>query len=252
MSSLNDNELKIVQNQLFKLMCAFKSICEKENIWYSLAYGSVLGAVRHKGFIPWDTDADVCIKIADKNLFRKAFAKHKPDGIKLLNYDTEPRCLKSHDILYFEEEQIVGGVSLDIHLDIYPLVGAPSTREEQAKFAKYLFYVDRIVRSKYVDINKCLPKNRKTVRLVKMFDFFIPDSLLKKNIKYRENKYPFEASEYCITLACYNKPECCVPKKVWDSIVMQQFNGELFAIPGDWNTYLTRIYGDDYMTPKQY
>ena len=45
MRELNENELKLVQDKCFVLLKAFKEICEKANIWYSLAYGSVLGAV---------------------------------------------------------------------------------------------------------------------------------------------------------------------------------------------------------------
>lgn len=132
MREINEKETKYVQEKLLILLKTAKEICEKENIWYSLAYGSILGAVRHNGFIPWDTDADIFIQLPDKQRFREAFKKHKPDGIRLKNHDIERKCLQSHDTLVFEDKMMID----DIHLDIYPLVGAPDSPSEQRKFAK--------------------------------------------------------------------------------------------------------------------
>ena len=73
MYNFTEKEFEEVHGLLLKLLKAFKQICDTEKIWYTLAYGTVLGAVRHKGFIPWDADADVCIKLEDVERFRDAF-----------------------------------------------------------------------------------------------------------------------------------------------------------------------------------
>lgn len=248
MRELNDEELKYVQNETFKLLCAFKEVCEKENIWYSLAYGSVLGAIRHKGFIPWDSDADVFIFLPDKEKFREAFKKHKPEGIKLNNHNEEKKCLQSHDMLIFEEEKLIP----DIHLDIFPLVGAPSEEKEQRKFARYCKYSDKIIRSKYVRLRDCKNKNKPLVVCAKIIDYLIPNKYLRKNIYKREHKYDFHKSNYLITLSTYGRVSDCVPKTIYEKTCKVEFNGEYFCIPEEWDAYLKRIYGDDYMTPKKY
>lgn len=248
MRELNENELKLVQDKCFVLLKAFKEICEKANIWYSLAYGSVLGAVRHKGFIPWDTDADVLIMLPDKEKFREAFYKYKPLGIKLINHNLEKKCLQSHDSLAFEDEQSVEG----IHLDIFPLVGAPSNIKKQKKFARYTKYADKIIRSKYVDITQCKKKNKFFVFLAKLFCFFIPNNILKRNIFNREHKYNFDKAEYYITLSTYGRASDCIPKEFFEKTIECVFNDDKFRIPEKWDLYLSRIYGDDYMTPKKY
>lgn len=248
MRDLTDQERVYVQGRLFELVKAFRDICEKEGIWYSLAFGSVLGAVRHHGFIPWDTDADVFIKLPDKERFREAFKKNKPEGIRLVDCSIEPRCLKSHDCLEFEYGDKISG----IHLDIFQLVGAPSDPKEQKKYMKYAHYTDKIIRSKYVNIHDSRPKNKKKVFIVKCFLFFVPDSLLKRNIHNRETKYSYDDSEYLMALSGYGRGRECIPRRIFDETIKEEFCGELFNIPKDYDAYLRQIYGDNYMTPIQY
>ena len=246
----SDEELKKIQSRVFSLLCAFKDICDKENIWYSLSGGTMLGAVRHNGFIPWDPDADVVIMLPDKERFREAFYKNKPEGILLGNYNADRHNLHSHDTLYFENNE--GLEQYDIHLDIFPQVGAPSDYKKQKKFAKSSARWNKIIKSKYVDLKQCLKKNRPLVVCAKIFDFFIPDRCLRSIIRKRENKYDFDKAEYVMTLANYGKAENCIPKYIYSEMIEQEFNGVSFKIPKEYDVYLTRYYGSDYMTPRRY
>lgn len=229
---------------MFELLLTFKEVCEKNSIWYSLAYGSLLGAVRHNGFIPWDNDADVFLMLPDKERFRDAFEKHDTGRVKLRNCDTETRCLQSHDSLYLEDEKI--------HLDIYLLVGAPSDFDERKRFTFKSHYLDRIIRSKYVDIKKVKRKNIPLVIGAKFVDHLFSDETLRKNIKSRETQYDFDTAEYLVDLGCDGGPDGCIPKRIFLSMIDSEFNGVNFKIPQNYDEYLRRTYGDDYMTPKKY
>lgn len=244
MYKLSDSELQEIHNGLLELLKAFKNVCDKEGIWYTLAFGTVLGAVRHKGFIPWDSDADVCIKLEDVERFRTAFTKHKPNGISLMDHNKERRNTKSHDILYFEEEQVFS----DLHLDVYPLVGAPNDLIKQKKVWKRNYLLDRFFRSKYVNVANCLEENRNKVRVVKIIDKLIPDRCIKASIHKRECEFDVETSNY---LTCLAAPYLPVPKKSWDTITSMQFEDTEFNVPGNWDLYLKSLYGD-YMTPRKY
>lgn len=243
-------EIQRIQERVFILLKTFKDICDKEHIWYSLSGGTMLGAVRHNGFIPWDPDADVVIMLPDKDKFREAFKKHKPEGIMLGNFDFDRHNLHSHDTLYFENDE--GFENYDIHLDIFPQVGAPSDYKKQEKFAKSASIWNKIIKSKYVDLSKCLKKNKPLVVCAKIFDFFIPDKCLRGIIHKKESKYNFDEAEYVMAIANYGKAENCIPKYIYEKMIEKEFNGVKFSIPEEYDVYLTRYYGKDYMTPRRY
>lgn len=241
-----DNELEHVKQKCFDLLCFASDVLERENIWYSLACGTILGAVRHNGFIPWDSDVDLYVMLPDKDKVRKAFAKHISDDMYFINFDEEPRFMSSHDKLIMCNEV------KEAHLDFYYLCGAPSEIKEQRRFATVTSYADRIIRSKYNKLKDCKKKNRPLVFGAKMIDYCLPDKVLKGYITKREYRYDFDSSRYVMPMACIPSERACMPKRFFEETIMHQFNGADFPIPKDYNAYLTRMYGPDYMTPKQY
>ncbi len=244
MRNYSEKELDEIHGYLLKLLKEFKMICDKEKIWYTLAYGSVLGSVRHKGFIPWDTDADVCIRLADVDTFRDAYYKYHTPGIELNDRRRNPKATESHDTLLFSENT---GYPC-VHLDIYPLVGAPNNPQDQVRVWKRNYNIDRIFRSKYVKLSDCLKKNRVKVFFVKILDWFVPNNYIKDNIHKREREFDVEKSNYLTALAAPYRP---IPKKCWDSLVLMRFEDTEFYVPGNWDLYLKSLYGD-YMTPRKY
>lgn len=241
-----EENLERVKQKCFELLCVTRDLCEKYSIWYSLALGTMLGAVRHQGFIPWDSDVDIFVMLPDKDKFRKAVVPNLPSWAEFHNFDAEPHNVHSHDYIQYV------GETEDVHIDIYYLCGAPTDEKQQARFAVFTSYTDRIVRSKYNRIMDCKKKNRVLVFFAKIIDYCIPDKVLKKFITYKEQKYNFEGAEYVISLANWGTATACIPKRIFDEMIKQPFNGELFDIPKEYDVFLRRTYGDDYMTPKKY
>lgn len=243
---MTDNELIHIKQKCFELLCFAKSVLEKEKIWYSLACGTILGAVRHNGFIPWDSDVDLYVMLPDKDRVRKAFTKYISNDMYYINFDVESRFMSSHDKLIMCNEV------KEAHLDLYFLCGAPSGIKEQRKFAMVTSYADRIIRSKYNKLKDCKKKNRPLVLGAKIIDYCFPDKMLKNYIAKREYRYDFESADYIMPMACIPSERACMPKSFFEETIMHEFNGEFFPIPKDFDAYLRQMYGEDYMTPKQY
>ena len=71
MSYAENEQLRQLQLAEHKMLCDFAKICDKHNLTYFLDFGTLLGAVRHQGFIPWDDDVDVTMPLEDYKKFLK-------------------------------------------------------------------------------------------------------------------------------------------------------------------------------------
>ena len=119
-------KLQLTQLEILKYVNDF---CLKNKIRYSIAYGTALGAVRHKGFIPWDDDMDICMKRQDYNRFLRIAEKEMPDGYQLFNISSDKdndnmltRIINSREIR-FDKEYIhkYNGFPFIVGIDIFPL-----------------------------------------------------------------------------------------------------------------------------------
>ena len=126
MYKLSDSELQEIHKDLLELLKAFKNVCDKEGIWYTLAFGTVLGAVRHKGFIPWDDDIDIgmtrdnyekFIKIANTKLSEEFFLQTMETEEETPFYFAKVRKNKTKFI-----EKYVKDINMNhgIFIDIFP------------------------------------------------------------------------------------------------------------------------------------
>ena len=94
-------KLEELQDILFDILCNIDTICRKHSIRYTLSGGTLLGAIRHKGFIPWDDDVDICVIREDWLLLREVLKKELPSHLKLIEpidlapnfYDFVPRVV---------------------------------------------------------------------------------------------------------------------------------------------------------------
>lgn len=245
MRSLSPEETKEVQAILFKMMCTFKDICDSENLWYTLAFGTLLGAVRENGFIPWDDDVDFYMMLPDREKFRVAFEKHHPDGLILKKCLNDSNYTKSHDKICYTLSK-----KYNIQLDIYSLIGAPSDVRSQTKFRRVNNFVDKLFRAKYNKLKDSAPKNKFLLLFVKCVDFFIPDKFIKRTFASIESKYDFDKSEYVTSIVGVPPHKRCYHKRIFNQTVDHVFNNVMFRIPIGWDEYLTLTYGD-YMTPRR-
>ena len=125
---------------LIKIAAAIDEICSKEAIPYYIVYGTLLGAIRHKGFIPWDDDMDICVPLEHYNRFVSAMEKHLPMPYRCCTYKNSSGCCnffaKISDLSTIiidprpsckDEEQI------GLNIDVFPLVSCEINDEHLKK-----------------------------------------------------------------------------------------------------------------------
>lgn len=119
--------MKALQSVELDIFKAFAEVCEKLNIRYYLLAGTMLGAVRHKGFIPWDDDIDVGIVREDYDRFLKEAPALLPDYLFVQTYESDPEYphifakIRNSNTTFIETPVRDNTINHGIYIDVFPL-----------------------------------------------------------------------------------------------------------------------------------
>ena len=245
-----------LQMKLLDIFLYFKKICEDNNLTYWCGGGTMLGAVRHKGFIPWDDDLDVFMprkdyeilyakwkEIADTNhyVLVRSDDKHNYHHTAMNLVDIQSTYVNRHN----ENEDIYHGC----YIDIIPFEGCPNS-----KIGRGL----QIYHSIMYSVFNCqrLPDNQgKLLRYpVMMLLGLIRSPKLRYKIwKYHQDKmtkYDFYTSKYAKeTISSFKGLFRHYEREVFDT-TDAEFEGITVKIPAGYDYYMKQIYGDYMAMPK--
>ena len=235
--------LKKLQKYEIVILDEIKRICEKNNLTYYLIAGTLLGAVRHSGFIPWDDDIDIAMPRADYEKFLQ-IAKYELDPkFFLQTIDSDKRWkryyskLRMNNTLFVEQKDCHMDWHHGIFVDIFPFDmgkrNIPILNKIKAVFV-------RIVNNHIIITNGELPGNRLHYVLSKVLsdDFFL--KLRESWSKGKGDCYISYGGLYGIDKEIIEINKCDPPTKV-------KFEGKEYFAPRDYDYYLRNIYGDTYM-----
>ena len=257
-SQFTSDERKRFNAKLIGILNKIMSICEENNIRWFVGYGGCIGAIRHKGCIPWDDDIDVCIPRPDYDRFVEIAKKEDLGNYELAVINETPEYFehfvrmfdKSSTILFDAWHTHVSG----IFVDIFPLDGAADGKIEK-NHKRFLFW-QKISRQSHYRFNKS--KRLEVLKsggyrgyvLIVLTSIF-RNYLQKVSIRMIEKiirKYPYEDSEYCTFYASVYGMKHVIPKKWVEETIYVPFEDVQIRIPKYYHEYLTHLYGD-YMTP---
>lgn len=139
-------DIRPLQLRIQNILLAIDSVCKEHNLRYYLWAGTMLGAVRHGGFIPWDDDLDIAMPRKDYDLLMKHAKEWVPEPFEVVSYETDPQ----HYPLPFAKVQdgsttLIERMHLSylggIYLDVFPLDGMPlSSLKQRVHFFRYQWY----------------------------------------------------------------------------------------------------------------
>lgn len=163
MRTIGLDELKLIQLDVVQ---ALHDFCIENNIKYSLACGSLLGAIRHNGYIPWDDDIDVYMEREDYNKFVSVFPKSNNPIYKLACLETDERWHIPYGKLYDDRTLIIEDapdwLPIGVNIDVFPVDAVPEDSDIWLKYNKrrsflrdFIYYKYSKTRKEYSVLKNC-------------------------------------------------------------------------------------------------
>lgn len=245
-------ELGKIHEELLFIINGFKMFCEKHNIKYFMMGGTLIGAIRHRGFIPWDDDADFGMMYYDYKKFKDIILNEQDiiPGIDVIVLENKSKHCMPYIKLCSRRIQIIEEGKKDVwqnlFIDIFPVSYCGDTFEEALKNRrKYRFYYT-ISNRKNFSINCNNPIRNFILN-------FISKIITKKELAKKINRFYMKLNRNKTLFCCDfdGNEKGIVPSSMFKEIIMIKFENIMLPAIGDFDKYLTHIFGNYLELPKE-
>ena len=241
---LNEEEIKEIE---LGVMDYIHNLCEKENINYSLAYGTLLGAVRHKGYIPWDDDVDISLKRDEYDKLYQAVLRDNDPIYKVASWENDTRYPYPFYRVYdartvYENNYIENDIDLGICVDVFPFDYYTDVNKEMVKLDTYRrlsVYTLYGIHSKSAGL-----KNIVRYLLVLVFRLTRVKTWNKKMNLLSMQAKDSDSIDYLME---NKRTSTKFEKTLLDKVMDSPFEDRTYKIPEASHQILSAIYGDDFM-----
>lgn len=251
---MSEITIQEVQKLEFEILKYIKDVCDKNNINYYLAYGTLIGAVRHQGFIPWDDDIDIMMPREDFAKFSEVTSKEPHQYYRLVSRENNqnftaplPKVVDSRTKL-IQNYGLIEKVELGIYVDIFIIDGAGDQEEAAKKHYDESFNLyKKWIRS---DTMMFVPQYTKLLSFARWVKY-IPEKIMGiyhwlDKIEEHNSSYSFYDKAYVGSLEA-GTPHA--ERNVWPASYfgtdcMLEFNHVNFRVPKQYDAILRSEYGD--------
>ena len=248
-----DSNVKELQARELEILKALAQVFEKNGIDFWLAYGTVLGCVRHQGFIPWDDDIDIYVRGEDYPKIRKIFEEQDTGFLALHDHTTAegypyvfPKVIDKRTKLKekaFTHLDYVGGV----YVDIFLLFDLPNNKMLRAIKQKQRYFRYALVRGAYSNTDTMSGAKKAATRIIKAF---VSPKRVQKRL-YKGYLKPLSAKRRFVTEPNVFTEKCVSPKTYFSGAEQRTFEDVMMPIPLECEKYLTDMYGDYMRLPDE-
>ncbi len=245
----------------FDILCDIHSFCIENNITYFLSSGTLIGAARHKGYIPWDDDIDIAMPRPDYDRF---FKLYKSENYKAVDIDTDStwpyimgkvndtRTTLKDDITGRGDEDImVTHNDLGVHIDVFPLDGLPSCKLKCRLHLAKIYFLTFLVNRKTVSAKYSKGFMKKVFHYcmsMVLLPFKASQILSAKNSLVR--KYDWNLSDLVSSLATTTERKI-FRKSLFSSVIEIPFEKKMFYAPVGYDEWLRIVFGDYMQLPPE-
>lgn len=251
---LTPEQIKQLREKELELLKMFVVICNQLQLNYFIVQGTLLGAVRHQGFIPWDDDIDVGMLRKDYEIFLEKASEYIPENYFLQTYETDPEythCfakLRNSQTTFIETTCKNRKMNHGIYIDIFPFDYYPDGKLRGILFdLKKLIIRYRIREVYYIPSDEAVSMIniiRKILKLLSKCCYKTVEDALKKQQQLYTG---IKKSKYLINNGSPWGNRERIPSEWMEEYTEMDFEGLSVKAPARYREYLQRVYGD-YMT----
>ena len=243
------DEMKKIE---LEILGKIDEICRKNNLKYSLAAGTLIGAIRHKGFIPWDDDIDIMMPRPDYEKLKQILLKNPVEGLKYMSSDTQ------YDFYYpfakvvstqttIKEYKALEIKDYGVFVDVFPIDGVYQNRMKRFFQVKSLKILRNLIQ---ISFHEEEISNSKIKRYIKqVIAIFSKKVGFKRWVEIANKimkKCDYNNSEYVTEL--YNdisiKRNRIYQKYIYENVSYKQFEDKKFLVLDNYDKYLKDLFGN--------
>lgn len=254
--------LEDIHNIDLDLVKQFVKICDEFNFKYYIIGGTLLGAIRHKGFIPWDDDMDIAMPREDFERFLNVANNELPSNMKLITFRNQesyryylPRIVDLNTEIV-EKRYVDSGEKSNLFIDIFPIDGTPNNKLLRKLYYFRILYNRLMVSWYYIDTIDPSRKRNLIEKILIVAGKILPTKIIINPKKHLEKidslmkKNKIESSKYIGTIMGAYRTREIVPRSYFGMPTKYDFEDMQLTGPQQYNEYLTHMYGDYMKIPK--